>query len=294
MRKHVTVALWGDGGDEFFAGYPTYRATLIAARLAPIVRLLPMRGVGRLIRKIAGQAETRVPLTEKITRFCLGCAAAVPHVTWRRYLQASYPAALDGPLLAPLLEPGNDPLAGYADAWHSAEGGTIDRSLIADQCYCRPADMLTKVDRTSMAYGLEVRVPLLDRRMAELAASICASALYLARGPTKAVLRGAARRLGAPEPIVTAPKRGFNVPINRSPAGALRPLAERLCGTEADVFAPFPAAGRRPRRLAPAQEPAHRPRLRHLDAADARRAPGAARSAALRCLNARWPSSCRS
>jgi asparagine synthase (glutamine-hydrolysing) len=238
VRRHVTVALSGDGGDELFAGYPTYRATLIAARLAPIVRLLPMHGVGRLIHRIAGQAETRLPMTEKITRFCLGCAAAVPHVTWRRYLQASDAAALYGPLLAPLLKPGNDPLAGYADAWRSAEGSTIDRSLMADQCYYLPADMLTKVDRTSMAYGLEVRVPLLDRRMAELAASIRASVLYPARGPTKAVLRGA-RRLGAPEPIVTAPKHGFNVPINRLLAGALSPLADRLCGADADVFAPF-------------------------------------------------------
>jgi asparagine synthase (glutamine-hydrolysing) len=192
-----------------------------------------------LIRRIAGQAETRAPLTEKIMRFCLGCKAAVPHVTWRRYLQVSDAAALYGPLLAPLLEPDNDPLAGYAEGWRKAEGTAIDRSLIADQCYYLPADMLTKVDRTSMAYGLEVRVPLLDRRMAELAASIRASVLYPTGGPTKAVLRGAARRLGAPEPIVAAPKHGFNVPINRLLAGALRPLADRLCGADADVFAPF-------------------------------------------------------
>jgi len=239
VRKHVTVALSGDGGDEVFAGYPTYRATQLALRLAPIFRLLRMHGIGRLIRRMGGPAETRVPLTEKIARFCLGCAAAVPHVTWRRYLDASDASALYGPVLAPLLDPDNDPLAGYAEAWRGAEGTPIDRSLIADQCYYLPADMLTKVDRTSMAYGLEVRVPLLDRRLAELAASIRASVLYPARGPTKAVLRGVARRLQAPESIVNAPKHGFNVPINRLLAGALRPLADRLCGADADVFAPF-------------------------------------------------------
>ena len=239
VRKHVTVALSGDGGDEVFAGYPTYQATRLASRLAPLLRLLPMHGLGQLIRRTTGPAETRVPLTDKLARFCLGCAADVPHVTWRRYLQASDAAALYGARLAPLLAPGNDPLAGYAESWRNAEGTIIDRSLLADQCYYLPADMLTKVDRTSMAYGLEVRVPLLDRRVAELAASIRASLLYPARGPSKAILRGAARRLGAPAEVVTARKRGFNVPVNRLLAGALRPLAQRLCGADADLFAPF-------------------------------------------------------
>jgi asparagine synthase (glutamine-hydrolysing) len=99
--------------------------------------------------------------------------------------------------------------------------------------------MLTKIDRTSMAFGLEVRVPLLDRRIADLSASISLDALSPSRGPTKAILRASADRLGAPEVIVRERKRGLNVPVNRWLAGPLRTLADRLCGSDAEIFSPF-------------------------------------------------------
>jgi asparagine synthase (glutamine-hydrolysing) len=239
IKKHVTVALSGDGGDEFFAGYPTYRASRLAGQLAPLLHLLPMHKLGLLIRRIAGVSGSRIPVTELITRFCLGCTADPPHVAWRRYLDGSDASALYGPALQPLLDAKIDPLAGYAEAWRNEEDGILARSLLADQRYYLPADMLTKVDRTSMAFGLEVRVPLLDRRIADLSASISLDSLSPSRGPTKAILRAAAGRLGAPEDIVHDRKRGLNVPVNRWLAGPLRTLADRLCGKDAEIFSPF-------------------------------------------------------
>ena len=239
VGRHVTVVLSGDGGDELFAGYPTYQADRLAAKLAPILHLLPMRAIGLQARRMAGVGNARVGLMERVVRFCLGCVEPTPHVTWRRYLDPCDASTLYGPALSELLDAGIDPLAGYARALQNARGTIVDRALLADQRYYLPADMLLKVDRTSMAHGLEVRVPLLDRRVADLAASIPADVLMPRTGPSKAVLRGAASRLGAPPSVTKGPKRGFNVPVNRLLGTSLRPLADRLCGPDAGIFSPY-------------------------------------------------------
>jgi asparagine synthase (glutamine-hydrolysing) len=100
--------------------------------------------------------------------------------------------------------------------------------------------MLVKVDRVSMAHGLELRVPFLDRRIMELANRM-AVALFLGDDgkSTKLVLRKALQQLGTPRDLVSGPKRGFNVPINTLLRGALGRLADRLLDRDADVFAPL-------------------------------------------------------
>ena len=99
--------------------------------------------------------------------------------------------------------------------------------------------MLVKVDRASMAHALEVRVPFLDRRIMDFAATIPHDLMIGRGGATKSVLRTALAGLGAPADVVRGRKKGFNVPMNALLKGGLRGEAERLLDREAGVFAPY-------------------------------------------------------
>jgi asparagine synthase (glutamine-hydrolysing) len=91
----------------------------------------------------------------------------------------------------------------------------------------------------SMAHSLEVRVPLLDRRIMELAGRMNVRLLNRWWGSPKYLLRVLAQRLGAPADISTARKKGFNVPIARLLRRELRPIAEQVLDRDADVLAPY-------------------------------------------------------
>jgi asparagine synthase (glutamine-hydrolysing) len=234
---HVKVALSGDGGDEFFGGYPTYRATQIAS---PLQRLLPRTAWGALARSarlMARPSDTRIPASEQIYRFLYGLSQEVPHVAWRHYLPRDLQQHLYGPDLRDLV--GADPLSLYSAPFREDSGDLIDRALLADQKYYLPADMLTKVDRVSMACGLEVRVPLLDRRIMELAGELDQALLFDKRGSTKIVLREALRALGAGRNITEGRKRGFNVPMNKLLRTDLLPMARMYLERNAEIFLPF-------------------------------------------------------
>lgn len=237
IRTVAPVALSGDGSDELFAGYPTYRATALSALLG---RALPRSAWARLAKffaKHGGFANARMGSAEALTRLCLGLSLDVPHTGWRTYLNPWDRALVYGPELRALHE--QDPLGPYACAFREAQGDAWDRGLVADQRHYLPADMLMKVDRTSMAHGLEVRVPFLDRRIMSFAATLDRTLLATFGGQTKRVLRAAAREIGAPRSITRARKRGFNVPMNGLLREGLRPLADRLLGRDADILAPF-------------------------------------------------------
>ena len=238
VRRHVKVALSGDGGDEFFGGYPTYRATLFAEKFKRFVPKWLARLASAQLRKAASVSDGRLTRAEKLYRFAHGLSHEVPHATWRHYLPNDERAKLYGPALLDQMQ--DDPFAGYSNAFRHADGGPADKAMLADQTYYLPADMLMKVDRASMAHGLEVRVPLLDRRMMELAGSFHHDLLFGPSGAsTKLVLRQALRLLGGPEQLVNGPKLGFNVPVNLLLRGAIRPLAERYLNANADFLTPF-------------------------------------------------------
>jgi asparagine synthase (glutamine-hydrolysing) len=99
--------------------------------------------------------------------------------------------------------------------------------------------LLLKSDAMTMAHGLEVRVPLLDRRIMEFAGRIDARLLLSRKGNSKPVLRAAAKRLGAPETVVSATKRGFNTPLARFLRSDLRPLAEDCFDKAVDRLTPW-------------------------------------------------------
>jgi len=236
VRAHVTVALTGDGGDEFFGGYPTYRASRIAARIGGALPRPLWRLLARAALVAAAGDERRVPPLEKVGRFAAGLAGPPghAHAQWRRHCMDWHLDALRGPALRPFA--GALPTAPYADAYGGRTGG-IDRLMEADQRHYLPADLLAKADSASMAHGLEVRVPLLDRRIMDLAGTIHADLLTPPRGPDKLVLRRLLDRMGG-APAASAPKQGFNVPIARLLRGPLRALGDRLLDAGADRWAP--------------------------------------------------------
>jgi asparagine synthase (glutamine-hydrolysing) len=242
VRKHVTVALTGDGGDEFFAGYPTYGASRWAACVGP---LLPPNIWTRLGQYFYGRSRTgqrRLPLSAILSRFALGVASGPrqAHPYWRRYIPHFMLPKLYGAALQPLLA--EDPLGGYRAELENADGDLIDRCLLADQRWHLPGGLLLKSDAMSMSQSLELRVPLLDRRIMDFAGR-CHWKLLLSNGEKKALLRNLAQRLNAPEEVTDGPKRGFNAPLAGLLRRELRPTAERLFEREADLLDPFIVPG---------------------------------------------------
>jgi asparagine synthase (glutamine-hydrolysing) len=240
VRQHVTVALSGDGGDEFFAGYPTYVASRAAAVLGRLFPRAIWQALGRVSYAHGASDESRLPLAAKVTRLALGIAdggTEHAHVDWRRLIPAFLLTDLYGPELRPLVD--LDPFDEYRAILASEAETLVDRCLVADQRFHLPGGLLLKSDAMSMAHGLEVRVPLLDRRIMEFAGRIDASLLLSVKGDSKRVLRAAAKRLGAPETVVPATKRGFNTPLARFLRADLRPLAEDCFDKAVDRLAPW-------------------------------------------------------
>ena len=225
ISRVAKVALSGDGGDEFFAGYPTYRAAQLGQWLKPLLPSSLWARLGYGIRSLAGVGESRIPPAEKLFRFLLGLSHAVPASAWRRYLYPHEENLLFGNA--------SNPLTGYDAPGDSVLG----RALLADQMYYLPADMLMKGDRMSMAHGLELRVPFLDRRIMDFAGTLHPS-LLLQGTTTKALLRRAASASGAPHSLSNRGKTGFNLPINQLLRGPLQTLAQRTFTENADVFSP--------------------------------------------------------
>ncbi len=229
-RSQVKVALSGDGGDEMFGGYNRYLAAdRLWSRLARLPR--PLR---------AGAA---------------GLLGAVPAAAWdagadlarRRSRQPHFGAKIRKSLRAMASAGGIDDVHdSFVDEWHRRQGPVegeeagmsragaglggaapdIVRMMYRDAVTYLPDDILCKVDRAAMAVSLETRVPLLDHRVAELAARIPLG-LKFAGGAGKQVLRRLLHR-HVPAHLFDRPKTGFAVPVGEWLRGPLRPWAEEL------------------------------------------------------------------
>jgi asparagine synthase (glutamine-hydrolysing) len=223
-RRSVTVSLSGDGGDELFGGYHRYRA---AARIRRAVQRVPPVGrrvVSLALRTGAASLERvplpagRAPRRMRTASELLGAPGEsalyrelVSH--WRR------PEALVRGATEPVGEAFQPELA--------AEEPAFDRRMmLIDTLTYLPDDILTKVDRASMATGLEARVPLLDHRLVELAWRLPTD-VRVGPDPGKAPLRRLlARRL--PPELFERPKMGFGVPLAAWLRGPLRDWGEAL------------------------------------------------------------------
>jgi asparagine synthase (glutamine-hydrolysing) len=213
-RESVTVALSGDGGDELFAGYTWTHRAIDAARY----RQLP-----RAARRGAHAALSWLPErpgAARLRRFS-GDSFLSEDAAFQRRLTC-FDAEARRVLLHPdigVIEPPD-----RIGAWMSAQRGLPygERMLAADTRFYLPDDILTKVDRMTMAHGLEARVPLLDHRLVEFAATLPFHLKYH-RGESKRVLK-AALRPWLPPPLFVQRKRGFSLPIHRWFRGPLATL----------------------------------------------------------------------
>lgn len=207
-RQHVTVALSGDGGDELFAGYTWCHMNWRVARYRRWPA--PMRqAVGGLLGLLPN-----TPGIEKVRRFHADAALDARESFRRRQTCFTAPerAALFQDELA------QQAMAGAVDRFlelaEASQGWNEDDwMLYQDTVMYLPGDILTKVDRMSMAHGLEARVPLLDYRLVEFAATVPFALKFDGR-TSKRVMKHALRGLLPPE-LLRQRKQGFSIPIHR-------------------------------------------------------------------------------
>jgi asparagine synthase (glutamine-hydrolysing) len=217
-RRHVTVALSGDGGDELFAGYWRHAR----ARLEDQVR----RVLGPAAPAIAPFVGRLAPERRRAGLLPLGMAPGQAYA-WKHAGLVFDPALKTGLYSAGLADAcrGFDPSARFRDLYQAAPArDPLTRALYVDLKTSLVDGILVKVDRTSMAHGLEVRSPLLDQEVVEFAARVPAS-LKLTRRRGKHLLTQAARSL-LPPTVVDRPKHGLTTPVGRWLRGEWRALAE--------------------------------------------------------------------
>ncbi|HKW34580.1 MAG TPA: asparagine synthase (glutamine-hydrolyzing) [Candidatus Acidoferrum sp.] len=208
-RQHVTVALAGDGGDELFAGYERYGSYLGRRR----VRLFPV-GMGRWYRE---SVHPLIPTSWRGRRFLYNLSLPPRE----RYI--------DGVSLLPTGNRERNVFSRDFEAWadkqvspndsflrfleHGPASDPLSEVQYLDAKTYLPGDILTKVDRMSMANSLEVRAPFLDHLLAEWAAAL-SPRWKLRFGELKYVLKKLAERLNIPKRVLYRPKQGFSMPLS--------------------------------------------------------------------------------
>jgi len=221
-RKHVTVSLSGDGGDELFAGYDTY----IANKAGRAYERLP-----RLLRNAMHPILSRIPPTEKkkglinrAKRFVEGMElpADLEHTRWMIFLQEGEKNKLYSDDLQDTLN-GSDSfefIRNYFNRVNTSD--PLNRQLYVDIKSYLVDNILVKVDRMSMATSLETRVPFLDHRFVEFSATI-PSRLKLQGKNTKYLFKKAMGDVLPPQ-ILNRSKEGFSIPIKNWLKEDLKPL----------------------------------------------------------------------
>jgi asparagine synthase (glutamine-hydrolysing) len=207
-RKHVTVALSGDGGDEIFAGYDRYAINL----RRQVFERIP-RWARHLYRE---KVFPWLPQNMRGRRFSYNVS-----LPWReRYVDSISFLPLferDIPLLSDefreILRTSDNPEnVMYRYFGEAPTTDPVSQMLYVDTKTYMVGDILTKVDRMSMATSLEVRVPILDHLFVEWATGLPAE-WKLRRGQQKYILRKLAERVGVPREVLYRPKQGFALPL---------------------------------------------------------------------------------
>lgn len=240
-RPHVTVALTGDGGDEFFGGYPRYER---APKLWNMFKTIPFP-----VRKILGRATTSIPAQwwdrlAGVTNMALGPSQAASQAGGRIHRTAERIGTVQSidDLYLNLVSSWPDPQAIVADP--NAGGKSEISMLLADPLPLEgaehpasrmmyqdaltylPDDILCKVDRAAMGVSLETRAPLLDPHVIMTAARLPVE-MKLRDGEGKWALRQILYK-HVPRELIERPKRGFFLPVGQWLRGPLRDWAESL------------------------------------------------------------------
>jgi asparagine synthase (glutamine-hydrolysing) len=216
-RKDVTVVLSGEGADELFGGYLTYKADRYNRYFSRVPR--PLRRAALGVARHLPASDEKIGLDYKIKRFLQGSLLSpeAAHVFWngtftekekREFFRFANAGPMAG-ILAEMRPP-------------RSRGSYLERFLDFDQRYSMPDGILYKVDRMSMAHAVEVRPPFLDDRIVALAARL--PQRYKISGfETKIMLRRLMHDALPPD-VLVRPKIGFDIPIHQWFRGVLRRL----------------------------------------------------------------------
>jgi asparagine synthase (glutamine-hydrolysing) len=217
LRGTIKVVLQGDGGDEMFAGYRRYSIL----RASAFWRWWP-HGLEPMLHTLFGAGGARLAR--------MGAAAGNPDPALRMALLLTVETLRDPPTAMltgaarQRLEAATDPFAAYRRcASRFANVDPVQQMLLTDLALQLPSQFLTKVDRATMAHGIEARVPLLDDGVASLAVGLPVS--LKVRGNQKKIVLRDAMRNRLPAEILDGPKTGFGVPYEEWLRGALHGFA---------------------------------------------------------------------
>lgn len=229
-RRHVTVALSGDGGDELFGGYPRYfwakriqhwrtRLGAGAARAAVALHAVPAAVWDGPVnwlskRRYAGASG----LAARVHRFA-DYLACEPHAADLKMIAAW---ADPGEVMVASASPARDR---YAD-WSGLDWAA--QMMAVDQAHYLPDDILAKMDRMSMAVSMEVRVPMLDHRLVEWSWRVPAAFKLAETGDRGKLLLREVLYRHVPKELIERPKMGFGMPMDQWLRGPLRAWAEDL------------------------------------------------------------------
>jgi asparagine synthase (glutamine-hydrolysing) len=218
-RQRVTVALNGEGADELFGGYITYRAD----HLAGYARLLPKAARRSLLRAMNywPVSDDKISFEYKLKRFLEG--SLLPPDEAHVYWNGSFSGAQQADLLMKTNHARVQDLF-KCDLPEASGDGNLRRFLAFDQRYYLADDLLQKVDRMSMAHSLEVRPPYLDHRIIEFAASL--PDRFKVSGRCQKLILKRLMRSKLPKSVLRRPKNGLDIPTHDWLRGPLRPYLE--------------------------------------------------------------------
>lgn len=208
VREHVTVALTGDGGDELFGGYATFKALKVAAFTNRMFSRKAIRRMARLV-DLLPRSSTYMSLDFKLRRALrgVGCPSEFWNPVWMSPLTESD--------IGDLFNTPVDPEDLYSEAvelWRSSRTtDLVNRSLEFYTNIYLPDDILAKSDRASMRFGLELRSVFLDNDLVDFVRTLPVSHKFH-RGQGKRVLKAALAGM-IPDSVLNRPKRGFAIPF---------------------------------------------------------------------------------
>jgi asparagine synthase (glutamine-hydrolysing) len=217
-KTRTTVALSGEGADELFAGYLTYRANAFARSL----RKFPPSGIALALDglRLWPVSNEKISFEYQLKRLLEG--SLMPPERAHVYWNGTFSKAEKRSLVSAKLPPALDQILGELREMLSAGKQDLGAYLRFDQKYYLPDDILVKSDRMSMAHAVELRPPFLDHRIVEFAATLPASLKI--RGSQQKFLLKELMRDKLPQSIVKRKKIGFDIPAHEWVRGPLRSL----------------------------------------------------------------------
>jgi asparagine synthase (glutamine-hydrolysing) len=240
-RRDVTVCLSGEGGDEVFIGYDRF----IASKAERLYRILPgwlRRGlIEPLVTRLPDQEQKKSPLVV-LRRFIEGARLdpAGEHMRWQFFASPKLDADIFRPHVLQAVD--RDRFAPIREALTRCQSSRrLDREIFVDTRFTMPDSVLMKVDKMSMAHALEVRVPLLDHHLVELAATI-PPGLKFPGLRTRAIYRRALRSVLPPK-ILNRGKQGYSLPLKQWLRSELKDYTIRLLNSSEAIAAYFDRDG---------------------------------------------------